>query len=96
MNTLEIAAESLEFDFKRDWQQFQGSRIKLFFVAYLRKQLRGWWRAMESLPPSELGQAQGAIAELRRMMTLVERPYCPDDELKNVVEFLTKKEKNYA
>lgn len=93
MNALGIDPKNLEFDFKRDWHQFQGNRVKLFLVAYLQKQLRNWWRALENLPPAELGNAQGAVAEIRRMLNLLERPHAPDDVMREVVEFLEKKDK---
>lgn len=96
MNALGVDPKNLEFDFKRDWNHFQSSRIKLFLVAYLQKELGNCQRAMESVSPAELGNAQGAAGQIRRMLNLVERPHCPDDAMKEVIAFLEKKDKNYG
>lgn len=95
MNALGIDPKNLEYEFKKDWHQFQGSRVKLFLVAYLQKQLKVWWCALENVSPGELGKAQGAITEVKRMLALVERPHCPEDTMREVIAFLEKDE-NYA
>lgn len=96
MNALGFDPKNLEFDFKRDWNGFQGSRMKLFLVAWLQKELRESWRVLESVSPADLGKSQGAIVEIKKMLNLIERPHYPDDVMKDVLTFIEKKDKNYA
>lgn len=96
MNALGIDPKNLEYDFKRDWNQFQSSRLKQFIIAWLQKEVRETWRVLESVSPADLGKAQGAMLEARKMLNLIERPHCPDDVMKEVVAFLEKTGKYYA
>ena len=91
MNELGIDAGNL-FDFRRDWLVFSGSRVQKFLVAWLQKELASQARILENVSPDDLRKAQGSIATLRRVVNIVEQPYCPDEALKEVLDYLDKKE----
>lgn len=87
MNALGIDPKNLSFEFKRDWQQFQGSRVQKFLVFWLEKELKDSRSALENVTPADLGKAQGVVAQIKKVKNLLERPFC-DEPLKEVVAFL--------
>jgi hypothetical protein len=92
LNALGIDPKNLSFDFKRDWHLFSESRVKLFLVTWLRRELRSSWQLMENVAPADLGKAQGAIFEIKKMLNVLECQQCPDTALREVITFLEKKD----
>ena len=92
MNALGIDPKNLGYEFRNDWRGFQNSRIKQFLVAWLQKELASQARILENVSPDDLRKAQGSIATLRRVVNIVEQPHCPDEALKEVLDYLDKKE----
>ena len=90
MNALDIDPKNLAFDFKRDWMLFSESRVKKFLVAWLQKELRDARCALENVEPDDLGLVQGNVSRIKKMLNLVERPYCPEEALKEVLAYLEK------
>ena len=91
MNCLGIDPENF-FDFKRDWLFFQESKVRQFIALWLEKELDLVQRALESVPPDELGHMQGAACQIRKMKNLVEKKFA-DEPLKEILAYLDSKER---
>jgi hypothetical protein len=87
---LDIDPNNLKFEFEGEWSRFQISRVRKFLSLWLRKRLNELHLSMESVAPVELGKAQGAVHEIRRMISLVERPFAVD-ALREVITYLESK-----
>jgi hypothetical protein len=55
-------------------------------------ELRSSWQLMENVAPADLGKAQGAIFEIKKMLNVLECQQCPDTALREVITFLEKKD----
>jgi hypothetical protein len=92
LNALGIDSKNLEFDFRRDWLFFQDSRVKKFLVCWLQKELNEAHRVLENVVPADLGKAQGTVAQIKKMLNLVEKKFC-DESLKEVLTYLDAEER---
>ncbi len=86
MNVLDIDLNNA-YDFKRDWQIFQESRVKRFLMAWLLKELKGAYCVLENVAPPDLGKVQGSVIQIRKMLTLIEKRNC-EDSLKETLAYL--------
>lgn len=87
---LDIDPKNLKFDFEGEWSRFKTTRVSKFLSLWLQKRLEDLRCKLENISEQELGSVQGAIKEVRALISLVERPFAVD-ALKEVLTFIESK-----
>lgn len=89
VNPLDIDPKNLAFDFKKDWLQFRDSRVQKFLVLRLKRHLANQHLQMEICPSEQFTKLQGAAAQLKEMVALLQLDDVTD-QLKQTIEYIEK------